>query len=31
VYARIDDVSHDAAPGDRFGPLWVRTVVGLGF
>ncbi|HEY2517871.1 MAG TPA: hypothetical protein VGI39_43675 [Polyangiaceae bacterium] len=31
VYARIDDVNHSPAPNDNFGPLWVRTVVGIEF
>ena len=29
VYARVDDVNHTAVPGDNYGPLWVRTVVGF--
>jgi hypothetical protein len=29
VYARVNDVNHTAAPLDDYGPVWVRTVVGI--
>jgi hypothetical protein len=29
VYARVDDVNHTAEPLDDYGPMWVRTVVGI--
>ncbi|HEY1694422.1 MAG TPA: hypothetical protein VGG39_19770 [Polyangiaceae bacterium] len=29
VYARLDDVNRVAQPLDDYGPIWVRTVVGL--
>ncbi len=28
VYARVTDRSHDVAPGDPFGEVWVRTLLG---
>ena len=31
AYARVTDPSHDVEPGDSFGRIWIRTVVGLGF
>jgi hypothetical protein len=29
VYARVNDVNRTAQPLDDFGPIWVRTVVGI--
>jgi hypothetical protein len=29
VYARVNDVNHAAAPLDDYGPVWVRTVIGV--
>lgn len=31
AYARVTDPGHDNEPGESFGRVWVRTVVGLGF
>jgi hypothetical protein len=31
VYFRLNDVGHVLQPGDAFGPIWMRTVVGVGF
>jgi hypothetical protein len=32
MYVRLDDVHHHMTPGeDAFGPLWFRTIVGVGF
>jgi hypothetical protein len=31
VYVRLDDFGRVMNPGDAFGSVWVRTVVGLGF
>jgi hypothetical protein len=28
-YARVNDVDRAAQPGDNYGPVWVRTVVGI--
>ena len=28
VYARVTDRDHDVAPGDPFGEVWVRTLLG---
>jgi hypothetical protein len=30
VYARVTDFSHSMQPGEPFGPVWARTVVGIG-
>ena len=29
VYARVNDIDRVAQPGDNYGPIWVRTVVGI--
>ena len=29
VYARVTDLSHEMLPGDPYGPIWARTVVGV--
>jgi hypothetical protein len=29
VYARVNDINRTAQPLDNYGPIWVRTVVGL--
>jgi hypothetical protein len=29
IYARVNDVDRTAQPGDNFGPIWARTVVGI--
>jgi hypothetical protein len=29
VYVRVDDMSHTAQPLDNYGPVWVRTVIGV--
>ncbi len=29
VYARVNDVNRTAQPGDDYGPIWVRTVLGI--
>lgn len=29
VYARVNDVTHTAVPGESPGPMWVRTVIGV--
>jgi hypothetical protein len=31
VYVRFDDFGRSLQPGDAFGPIWARTVVGVGF
>lgn len=31
VYARVTDTSHTLQPGDTYGPVWVRSVVGVSF
>jgi hypothetical protein len=31
VYARVTNLDHTAEPGEGFGPIWVRSVVGIGF
>jgi hypothetical protein len=31
VYARVTELDHTAAPNDNYGPIWVRSVVGVGF
>jgi hypothetical protein len=31
AYFRVSDRSHTLQPGEAFGDLWIRTVVGLGF
>src|SRR6185503_5899583 len=30
VYARMNDISRSPQPGDAYGNLWVRTIVGIG-
>jgi hypothetical protein len=30
AYFRVSDVGHVLVPGDAFGPVWLRTVVGVG-
>jgi len=30
VYARVDDPGHDTQPGDGYGRVWVRTIIGFG-
>jgi len=29
MYARVTDVSHEMQPGERFGPLWGRAIIGI--
>ena len=29
IYARVNDVNRTAQPGDDYGPMWARTVVGI--
>lgn len=31
VYGRLDDIDRVIRPGDKFGKVWVRTAIGLGF
>lgn len=31
AYYRLSDIGHQLEPGDAFGPLWFRTIVGLNF
>ncbi len=30
IYARVSDVDHTMQPGEPYGPMWARTVVGFG-
>jgi hypothetical protein len=30
IYARVNELDHTAAPGDSYGPIWIRTIVGFG-
>jgi len=30
VYLRVNELSHTMAPGEVFGPVWVRTMIGIG-
>jgi hypothetical protein len=29
VYARVTEVNHDMQPGEPYGPVWIRTIIGL--
>jgi hypothetical protein len=29
VYARVSDVDHSMQPGEPYGPVWARTIIGL--
>ncbi|HEX4340456.1 MAG TPA: hypothetical protein VH062_31320 [Polyangiaceae bacterium] len=31
VYLRVSDWDHDLVPGETFGKLWIRSVIGYGF
>lgn len=28
-YARVTDVDHTMQPGEPYGPIWIRTIIGL--
>lgn len=28
LYARVTDISHDLAPGEPYGPIWARSLIG---
>jgi hypothetical protein len=30
AYLRLDDIEHQMAPLDNYGPVWVRTIIGFG-
>jgi hypothetical protein len=31
VYVRANDFGRNPQPGDNYGSIWARTIVGLGF
>lgn len=31
IYVRLDDMSRTLQPGDAYGPIWARTIIGYGF
>src|SRR5262249_27439170 len=31
IYGRVTEVDHAMQPGEPYGPVWARTIVGLGF